>query len=576
MKKISILFLFASLFVSVDSLQAKKENVLSYYAIRNQVDGQILAGETNLLRFHPVFKHRPMIDTVIVALYYGSDEFTGYAEKRDAGRFWQLTLPLFDLGESIQKIEVEVKMGVGARSANQMARLDSIKSDLVQLVALNSSSALARKQSEIDSSHLLIEIAKKFRRYLGSDTAAFEQIFGLGSFSNPSGPKMLKYVTNRVAFVRGFVDSQLRKLNQAITLKEAEDLKSSRNQSSNATSADSASIINNYKGLVAAFESVGFYSSGTASALSEMQNISDSNVTKNYTIKNLDSLFVNDVDSFKQNAGIQDPTKFLRDARAAFAVSRNEYLWDSIYFGFDEALDEALSVREQSERSASESEWSPSLESSLQLVATYTEMPTENDIYAQEASLSKDSSDLAMGPSVEPADVHVSPDFKRVNILYRNYNDGLRRLPALDPSERVGIFRLRYIPVAVTQFGKMDDSGRVVEDDESELATLLPSSAVAPVFELGFAFGETYAASDQEIISELSVKRLGVALALTSKLFNKDAQLIGAAITYDLNSFVSLGAGVNLAHSDYPPYYSLGVNKRLFERALKAVADGFK
>ena len=73
-----------------------------------------------------------------------------------------------------------------------------------------------------------------------------------------------------------------------------------------------------------------------------------------------------------------------------------------------------------------------------------------------------------------------------------------------------------------------------------------------------------------------SFRRLGVVFAITEKMFNKDAQIIGLALTYDFNSYGSIGVGGNFAQSEANPYFSLGINKKAFEAVLGGLPGLFK
>ena len=95
------------------------------------------------------------------------------------------------------------------------------------------------------------------------------------------------------------------------------------------------------------------------------------------------------------------------------------------------------------------------------------------------------------------------------------------------------------------------------------------------VFEIGLAFGDDIVPSDKHVNPVLSWSRLGVAFAITEKLFNDDAQIIALALTYDFNSYGSLGFGANLAQGQAYPYVSFGINKKAFEEVVKGLASLF-
>jgi hypothetical protein len=171
-----------------------------------------------------------------------------------------------------------------------------------------------------------------------------------------------------------------------------------------------------------------------------------------------------------------------------------------------------------------------------------------------------------VGPSVRKCDIVIEPSFARARILYRNYKTGLRKMPALDPVERMGIFRIRYVPFPI-----IGD----VSSGKMRLHSTLVGDSSALVLEVGLGFGDIYSASDDLVPKELSIRRFGVAFAVTPRLFSKDADVLAVALTYDFNSYGSLGFGANLAHETIRPYASFGINKRAFEAAVTGLVKLF-
>ena len=172
---------------------------------------------------------------------------------------------------------------------------------------------------------------------------------------------------------------------------------------------------------------------------------------------------------------------------------------------------------------------------------------------------------LYSGPSVRPSDLVIDPSFTSARILYRNYKRELRYMPALDPAERMGIFRIRYVPFPVA--GLPGNPKTTLRGPFGENPT---------VFEVGLAFGDAIVPGDEFVVPEFSSKRLGVAFAVTEKLFNDDARIIGLVLTYDFNSYGSIGIGGNFAQHETNPYFSFGINKKAFEAVLSGLAGLFK
>lgn len=137
--------------------------------------------------------------------------------------------------------------------------------------------------------------------------------------------------------------------------------------------------------------------------------------------------------------------------------------------------------------------------------------------------------------------------------MYRNYKSTLRQLPALDPAEKLGIFRLRYVPFPIVG---------------NKLYRPLTDKSIT-VFEIGLGFGNVAVSGDEFVKPTLSFDRLGVAFAISEKLFNSDAEIMALALTYDFNVYGSIGAGLNFGdiegNTKPKTYFSFGINKKAFE-----------
>jgi hypothetical protein len=172
---------------------------------------------------------------------------------------------------------------------------------------------------------------------------------------------------------------------------------------------------------------------------------------------------------------------------------------------------------------------------------------------------------LYSGPSVRKSDVVIDYDCTGAHLLYRNYKQSLRYMPALDPAERMGIFRIRYVPFPI-----------VGTADRPRATLLKPMSPNSPtVFEVGLAFGDAIVPGDDFVPPEFSWRRLGVAFAITEQMFSEDARIIGLAVTYDFNSYGSIGVGGNFAQNETHGYFSFGINKKAFEEVVKGLAKLF-
>lgn len=346
MKRLILLWLIAFTFPILLFAQGDpEENVLSYYAAGNTLDGQPLIDKNNVLRFYPVFALRQKTHEVIMTLYIGPNVFTVKALDRDDKRYWQINLPKFKLGEAIQRLDVETVIEVDdLRESN-------------------------KKKIEITNLRLLSELR-----------------------------------------------------------------------------------------------------------ISSNDNIDSS---------------------------------------------------DRIKLSIDTSKPEGISILRDS------------------ITADIIRMYTDTNY---------------VGQSVRPSDITVSKNNDTAHILYRNYNQNLRRLVALDPAERLGLFRARFVPFAVVD-GRLRRAFSGVENT---------------IFEVGLSFGDPIVRGDEFVVPEFSIQRMGFAFAITPRLFADSAEIMALVITYDFNSYGSIGIGANFRFNEPAKlYWSFGINKRAFENVLKEVQKLF-
>jgi hypothetical protein len=434
MKKIYILFAFlpAALF------SQSNVNVLSYYASDNSMDGQPVIEEVNVLRFFPVFAISDSVKSVTTTIYYGPNIYTRPAVRQEEGKYWETLLPVFNLGEAIQRIEVKVQF---------------------------STNKYFREQYEA------IQNTKKL------DMANFED--SIKTLKKKFGDQ-IKDINSKLQSEFGITSNQALKLQKAIGKK---NYKTKRNSFLADNKSDSTN---------------------TGSKSKEVEN--DTTIIDTTRLDNL-------------------------------ILSRKIYLENYKY-------DFSQSFRISNEYNTRISELTDKLKKQL-----LTEISDTN----------------YTGPGIRKSDITISEDFETATILYRNYNYGLRRMPALDPGERMGIFRVRYVPFPIT-----------ATPDNPQMTLLVPFQEGSPAaFEIGLAFGGDIVPSDKHVNPVMSWSRLGVAFAITEKLFKDDAQIIALALTYDFNSYGSLGFGANLAQGEAHPYASFGINKKAFEEVVKGLASLF-
>ncbi|MBT5872543.1 MAG: hypothetical protein HOH43_03910 [Candidatus Latescibacteria bacterium] len=402
-----LLLLFTAL-----NAQAADMNVLSYYAVGNSLDGQPVIDRVNVLRFFPVFAMKDRVTEVEVTVYVGGRIYTRRADKLEEARYWEVLLPTFELGQAIQRLEVEMRF--------ELKAIDQERADAIRQA----------EETKKDKVH------KDFARLIKTINYAFEQKYALTS-------------------------SQTDRLRRA-------------------------------------------WEDGP----------------KEYDLK-FDELL---------------PPSARNDASEKAT------------------LDSLVTLRSTALR-----DYSPAL-TQIDSLRTDFELRLYTD-------LSRSLSDtLYAGPGVRPSDLVVNYENGSARILYRNYKTALRQMPALDPAEQRGIFRVRYVPFPI--------AGRKSRSDLTLVNPFDPSSPA--VFEIGLAFGNQIVPGDDFVLPGFSFRRFGIAIGITEKLFASDAEIIALALTYDFNSYGSLGAGANFAQDEVHGYGSLGVNKKAFEALLSGLVSIFQ
>lgn len=491
MKKI---FLCLFIIVSYSNAQPIEENYVNYYAVDNSLDGQIMIEKMNLLRFFPVYAIHDDITNVEVTIYYGNKIYTRKAEKRGEGKYWQCLLPEFELGDAIQRMEVEVKFDLPSKHyAKFRNEAQAIKDSLLN----KDTKKIESIQNELLSNkNIIIEQSSKLSQRLISFQNSINEL-NKNDLTNISDEilklnKMLMPVEQNLIFVTALFSIQ--GLNQGDSV---------------------------YKALKMPFD--------------ELNNFLD-----RVKSKNVDPLLKSIIDASENYKKYFPELKEI--ANSLFAtlklISENVDNIKSYIQKFDELVILEVKAKEELRKS----------------ILKELNLDLADSMYS--------------GQSVRRSDVIIEPDFRFAKILYRNYNSALRKMPALDPAEKMGIFRVRYVPFPVT-------STTINKRGNLYLVPFTGEGAIT-VFEIGLSFGDAIVPGDQFVFPEFSFKRLGVALALSQKLFAHDAEIKAIALTYDFNSYGSIGLGANLARELIRPYFSFGINKKAFEALLKGLVGVFK
>ncbi|MBS1914416.1 MAG: hypothetical protein JST22_20675 [Bacteroidetes bacterium] len=444
---------------TVGLAQAENDvNVLSYYAVGNSLDGQPMIDKVNVLRFYPVFAFRNSVTSVKVTVYYGPHVYTRLADSMEGKQYWQVLLPKFELGEAIQRLEVEVGFRVNGIYSAQYA------------------SAVA-------------EVENAGRTYAADATNLNSQLLAsVSSFTSIVSPRhpITPSEASRESSDPEFQARQQQLIALPNRLKQSAALLN-QYSSSYAQHVEESPAVVHANGKLLEHQNL---------LLNELRGGVDTVVTTAKTVApgTPEEKIATHIDDLASKASISF-------AKLQTAELKRKALVDS--------LRDAQRTR---------------LEHEL-IDSNYT------------------------GLSVRRSDISVNDSLTAARILYRNYKTSLRRIPALDPAEQLGIFRARFVPFAVVG---------------GHLYTPFDSNAKI-VFEVGLTFGNAVVAGDDFVVPTFAPERLGVAFVITNDLFSDSARIRALALTYDFNSYGSLGVGANFAGGTVKPYVSFGINKKAFE-----------
>lgn len=506
-------------------------NVLSYYAVGNSLDGQPLIDKINVLRFYPVYAMRDMngigeTDTVRITIYYGANIATRNAEKIDFGRYWQILLPKFQLGESIQRIDVETHFKLQ-------------QSLLIRLyLELRKSTESILEFSKTINGYISDVKAKKVEtnKWYTNDSIKIDTNLEKWKkcINDPSLIITAPNLTYRSGFTQEVFNSDdiqksIKKYYESQINIIIDNIKESfRSKDTLALDALNKFLSEQKKNLQNEISN-SFSCTSNQTLITKMLDGEMRKLEKSYSDMNTN--MAADFDQFKKNS----------EKSIDVVKAKSTEIFKNLNDSRDRLLNGFLSISCTSDTLARISQQFIALRDTLL-------------IQIERAIMANLSDTNNTGPSVRRSDIVLDTNMKYCRILYRNYKTSLRQLVTLDPAERIGIFRARYIPFAVTG----ESFHRPLKD------------RAQAIFEIGLAFGDQIVSGDDFTLPEFSARRLGVAFAISNKFFSDEADIMALALTYDFNSFGSIGIGAN-----FPPnkkitegYFSFGINRRAFEALL--------
>ncbi|MEP2511307.1 MAG: hypothetical protein ABJH72_18200 [Reichenbachiella sp.] len=624
---LSVLVLLCSLSIA----QKKKVNVLSYYAVNNSIDGQPKIDQINVLRFYPVFAFRGLTLEVIITLYYAGNVYRREALPFMNGLYWETKLPNFELGESIQRYEVETKITLDRLTefADSLSRIQTsymLLQRKIQTVekkfkpdSLNY--RLDKLQNGVDELErkktLLVDSLKYYflspvlaeKKYLGilknvdahfslsldsvsrslnykKQTDTLYNLLGKFSENYAETNKTIKYTAVDAGLTEihnRLIDSLkvFREADSTIIVNELEELKASQynidekevDKIYQRTLDKLASrLTNNYDSVKGRYDVL--RPGPFRDVLFKKNELLNLNIAPNTVpFDSIDSVLRGIYDSWSEDF----TKKKSSDANVIYSyfktlqdsIKHNNYLkFDSLKNKIEESLSNFncvyVSRSDTIAHLIKELEGFKKLDIDLDktLVALVAGKTAIEDT-VKERLIVELTDKKFTGIGVQKSDIILDQErLAWAKILYRNYKLKNRELPALDPAEELGVFRLRYIPFPVIG---------------NELAG--PSRQGYPIlFEAGLTFGNRTVVSNELFDPAFSIKKLGIAIVLSPRLFANDAEVLGMALTYDFNTYASLGVGANfgtLAGDEPDPYFSLGINQKIFQAFLKGMKNVF-
>jgi len=545
MKYIITLFFLCFAFLNYKA-QSLEENYINYYAVNNSIDGQIMIDRMNILRFFPVFTFYRDVTGVETTIYYGTKIIKSTGVSVDNNKYWNSILPEFKLGESIQKIEIEMTMKLpDTVFLNYKKSVEKIANEVTKKLKKEINCEIEKVFNSMDTLYNALNETKSYVGKYFDENKYYEQKRiddekNLQNVNLDLTSQNLKIGLESVASQKTKHDEIVKNLKFVI--------KDQRDSFSNAIKKDTCK-----KSLTYSFINLSSDTSKINDLIDSLKNIYISyDIEKlERQIKNLDSICIrldlSGIDSIKS------AYKKLEKRMGTYTIDE-----DRLTTTIKKDMDSVVAQMNAFNRTIS------NLSQNI-LVGLDKREEITTRIHNEITDNLKDTTFI--GQSVRPSDIYVNNKLSEVKILYRNYKYNLRRMQALDPQETMGIFRARYIPFPITSIKENANSLELIPFQGENSQT---------VFEIGLAFGDAVIPSDDFVAPKLSFDRLGLAIGLSQKLFEEDADIKALAFTYDFNTYSSIGIGGNFAHHIIKPYFSIGINKKAFEALLKGIVGIFK
>jgi len=182
---------------------------MSYYASDNSLDGQPRIDKVNILKFYPVFAIQDSIKSVNVTIYYGNKTHEAYADRMNRGKYWQILLPEFKLGDAMQRVEVEMRFLLPENYTSSYSLLNFAFSDSLKKIEKEINE---KKESLKISSQKLSEYVREHAEFTGlkkmdiiNITYKLIPLINIDNYNNINYlSKELRYIITTVPFIRDY------------------------------------------------------------------------------------------------------------------------------------------------------------------------------------------------------------------------------------------------------------------------------------------------------------------------------------------------------------------------------------
>ncbi len=528
-----------SLFLSSIVIAQKETNIINYFASNNQVIGVPVIKEENIFRFYPDLSFQEAIINARVLYYVTNDVYENYLIQREQGRFWECNLRDFELGESIQRVEVIVECDKG--KLNKILNLYNINTSKDNFnnylllrrgddrALLAKSIMQERKRIFNEYKNIIIKENKALKemtktsidslkaninKKLDTVQSTFDSINGSISSSKDSIATLVKQIRiikkldKRKNLFTNFQDNFIFRIKDSIDLKTV--LK------------DSADITR--------FEE----SDSTQFAIFNINNLKEFEDVINTSIYIPDSTW----------SSVQAKLKKISKSLSADSTALANIVHSLKFYGYDDSKVKIIpdnvfdfSFVEKSREIASLPVYEPTDPQIAGLYNAYVE--------------NRNSSLL---------DIRYKKNNKNIiEFAYRNDKRSLQYLQASDPVEKLGIFRVRLVPFAI--YGKDKDDN--VKWQNTSI-----------IYEIALNFGSGVIKDDNFRPVLFDINRLGIGIGISANTFGSGSDFLSISLSYDINTYSTISFGANVKET--PGFYmGVGINSRAFKDLVEASAHIF-